>query len=401
MPISAYELYRSVAELLRAMHLVQPSDLAAAVNLSVRPLEMRTTIFLVDLEQRTLRALPEPGRPTPEPLPVDAGLWGEAFINVRTTAAPDREDQLWVPIVDGTERLGVAELVFPGPVSVDDPDLHRGLSALAGLIGHMIMAKSAYGDTLRAWRRSRPMSVEGELLWRNLPPLTFATEDVTIAAIVEPTYEIGGDAFDYAVDNDHARLALFDAVGHGLTASLTTVLTLAAVRSARSNGADLVSAARAADEALTGQFGDVRYTTAVLADLDLRTGLLQYVNAGHPAPVLIRAGRAVAQLEERRRMPLGVPDDRPVVSEYQLRQGDRLLLYTDGVIEARSPDGRQFGLDRLIAEAERHSAEGLLAPEVVRRLAHGIFDRRHGQPQDDATLMLVEWAEHAGAKMVP
>lgn len=401
MAIPASDLYRSIADLLRATHLVQPSALAAAVNRAVQPLGMRLTIFLVDLEQRNLRALPETGEPVSDPIPVRAGLPGDAFMTVRILAPPDRGDLLWVPIVDGTERLGVAKVVFPEAVSVDDSELHLGLTALAGLIGHMIMTKSAYGDSLRALRRSRPMSTEGELLWRNLPPLTFATDDVTIAAVLEPTYEIGGDAFDYAVDHDHARLGIFDAVGHGLTACLTTVVTLAAVRSARSSGADLVSTAIAADQALTSQFDDLRYTTGVLADLDLRTGLLRYVNAGHPAPVLIRAGQAVTQLDERRRMPLGLSDSRPVVAEYQMRRGDRLLLYTDGITEARSRDGGQFGVDRLIELAERHSASGLLAPEVLRRLAHAILDDPNGQLQDDATLMIIEWAAGSGTGMIP
>lgn len=401
MAIPASDLYRSIADLLKASHLAQPSALAAAVEAAVRPLGIRVTVFLVDLEQRHLRTLPETGVPAGEPIPVDRGIPGEAFVTVRILADPERDDLLWVPVVDGTERLGVARFTFPDPVSVEDPDLHLGLTALAGLIGHMIISKSAYGDTLRALRRSRPMSTEGELLWRNLPPLTFATDDVAISAVLEPTYEIGGDAFDYAVDENHARLGLFDAVGHGLTACLTAVLTLAAVRSARSNGADLVSAAQAADQALTSQFDDLRYTTAVLADLDLTTGLLRYVNAGHPAPVLIRDGRVVARLEEQRRMPLGLSDPRPAVAEYAMRRGDRLLLYSDGITEARGADGEPFGLNRLIDLAERHSAGGLVVPEVLRRIGHAVLAHQHGELQDDATLMIVEWATPAGPAMVP
>jgi serine phosphatase RsbU (regulator of sigma subunit) len=303
--------------------------------------------------------------------------------------------------VDGTERLGVAGIVLPDAGLVDDPEIHLGLTAIVGLIGHLIVAKSVYGDIFRRVRRSRPMSTEGELLWHNIPPLTFATDKVAISAVLEPCYQVGGDAFDYAVDNDHAQLEIFDAVGHGLSAGLTAVLTLAAVRAARSRGADLIEMGAAADEALTSQFDDLRYTTAVLADLDLRTGLLRYLNAGHHAPVLIRDGKAVARLDEQRRMPLGLVDPRPATSQHQLEPGDRLLLFTDGITEAHSPEGGAFGLDRLIALAEEHSVGGPPVPEVLRRLSHAVLDHQRGHLDDDATLMIVEWATAAGDRMIP
>jgi serine phosphatase RsbU (regulator of sigma subunit) len=303
--------------------------------------------------------------------------------------------------VDGTERLGVADVHLPAEMSADDPPVRAGVAALVGLVGHLVMAKSAYGDSLRVARRSRPMSTEGELLWRNLPPLTFATEDLVITAVLEPCYQVGGDAFDYAVDDDVARLAIFDAVGHGLRAGLTSVLTLAATRSARTGGADLNEMAAAADAALTSQFDDVRYTTAFLAELNLDDGLLRYVNAGHPAPVLLRGGRAVAELDSGRRMPLGLGDSAPVLSEYPLQEGDRILLYTDGITEARDEDGSLFGVDRLIDLAERNLAEGRSLPETLRRVSHAVLDHQHHARQDDATLMLVEWAAHAGHRVRP
>lgn len=395
------DLYRALGDFITAGHLVQPSAIADTVNESLRPLGIRCRIFLVDLEQRALRVLPEAGTAMPEPLPVEGSLAGEAFMTMRMRRPPERPDLLWVPVMDGTERLGVAELTVPVDLPVDDADTHAALTAMTGLLGHLIQAKTSYGDTLRTVRRSRPMSIQGELLWQNLPPLTFATDNVVISALLEPCYEVGGDSFDYAVDNDVVHLEIFDAVGHGLTAGLTTVLTLAAVRAARSRGGDLVDLALAGDEALTSQFSDLRYTSAVLAELEIRTGLLRYLNAGHPAPVVIRGGRAVAYLDKRRRMPLGLSDPQSAVAEYQLEPGDRLLLYSDGVTEAHVPGGPQFGLDRLIELAERHIADGLPAPETLRRVTRAVVDRQNGQLNDDATLMMVDWTPAAGPRILP
>ena len=84
---------------------------------------------------------------------------------------------------------------------------------VAGLVGHLVSAKSVYGDSLAQARRSRPMTPAAELIWQMLPPLTFATEQIVLAAVLEPCYEVGGDAFDYAVDGPLARFGVFDAVG--------------------------------------------------------------------------------------------------------------------------------------------------------------------------------------------
>jgi serine phosphatase RsbU (regulator of sigma subunit) len=73
----------------------------------------------------------------------------------------------------------------------------------------------------------------------------------------------------------------------------------------------------------------------------------------------------------------------------------------DGITEARGPDGAQFGLDRLIELAERHSVSGLPGPEVLRRPSHAVLDHQHGQRHDDATLTIVKWRPLAGLRIVP
>lgn len=75
----------------------------------------------------------------------------------------------------------------------------------------------------------------------------------------------------------------------------------------------------------------------------------------------------------------------------QLEPGDRLLLYTDGIVEALTPDGERFGLDRFADFVIRREADGVSAPETLRRLIHSILSYQRGQLQDDATVMLVEW----------
>jgi anti-anti-sigma factor len=382
------------ATLLRSSRLIPPSGVADAINEAVAPIGIEVTVYLVDREQLALRALPRSGKPLPDPIPIDTTLPGRAFTTGQLVQSPNEPERVWLMALDGSDRLGVLEVLLPSRLPADDQTVRDGLELLATVVGHMLVTKTPYGDTVRVTRRSKPMSPGGELLWRALPPLTCATADMVLAAVLEPCYEVGGDAFDYAVDDDLLRVGIFDAVGHGLAAALTSTLTLAATRAARTTGLDLPAVAAAADDAITGQFHDLRYATAILAELNLATGVLRYVNAGHPPAVLMRDGKVVASLDGAGRTPLGLPDQAPV-AEQHLQPGDRLLFYTDGITEARDAAGRFFGLSRLLDLAERHSAAGLPAPETLRRLAHAVLDHQQGRLDDDATLVIVEWSPDA------
>ncbi|MFC9282250.1 PP2C family protein-serine/threonine phosphatase [Streptomyces collinus] len=135
--------------------------------------------------------------------------------------------------------------------------------------------------------------------------------------------------------------------------------------------------------------------TGVFAYLDLGTGKLEWVNAGHPPPLLIRAHHVVPRaLEACGELPLGLgPGYQPsrTVHQAQLEPGDRVRIHTDGVTEARSVNGRPFGEDQLVDFVTRALAAGDPAPEALRRLVHAILEHHHGQLHDDATIILAAW----------
>ncbi len=124
-----------------------------------------------------------------------------------------------------------------------------------------------------------------------LPPLTSTGKHVGIACVLEPAYEVAGDAFDYAVNAGVLHLGIFDAMGHGLEASRMASLTVAAYRWARRRDLDLPETFRAMDEALSAEFGEEQFVTAQFGTLDPERGTLRWLNAGHPAPLLLRRGR--------------------------------------------------------------------------------------------------------------
>jgi phosphoserine phosphatase RsbU/P len=390
----------ALSDLLDRSHLFQPDQLADAVADVMSPLGMCTTIYLVDDEQHALHAVPQRDRAALEPIGLDGSVAGRVFCLVEIMPAGSG-DGWWVPIVNGTDRLGVIEFTFADGLDVHDDVTRKRCETMAGLVGHLITVTAPKGDFLFQVRRSRPMSTGAELLSAMLPPLTASCERLALSAILEPCYDVGGDGFDYAIDGPIARMVILDAVGRGLQAGITCTVAMAAIRAARRAGHGLYAQARAVDTAILQQFPGARFATAILAELDMDTGTLRYLNAGHPPPLLLRAGHVVRELAAGRRLPLGLDDAEAKVAEETMEPGDRLLLYTDGVTEARDAAGNMFGTQRLIDHAERHAAAGLPAAETLRRLAHAVATHHDGPAADDATLLLADWSRDAAQRTLP
>jgi hypothetical protein len=431
----------ALADLLQQSHLLRPDSIEEVFAAAVRPLGIaEVRVYLADLQQRQLEPLPAPDGRNTDSLAIDSTLAGYAFrtVTIQHVSAGSGGYRVWVPLVDGTERLGVLSLLAS---DIGEAMLDR-CRALASLAGLMIVAKSGYSDTYARVRRSGKMAVQAELIWGFLVPRTFATDRVLVAATLEPAYEAGGDAFDYSLRGDHLYVSIFDALGHDLAAGLLASVGVASCRSTRRAGGTLPDVVRRADNAIAGQFADIRFVTALLCDLDLSTGLFSWIPCGHPPPLLIRGNKVIKELARRPVPPLGLgsidshdkivarhpdarhpdarhpdarhpdarhpdarhPDDgdaTPVYTE-RLEPGDRVLLYTDGVTEGRSADGTPFGLDRLSDFIIRHSNDGISAPETMRRLNHAISEYQRGRLQDDATIVLVEWLpDHPERNLIP
>src|SRR4029453_2167848 len=218
---------------------------------------------------------------------------GRAFSAIAVQdAATGSGLRLWLPLLDGAERLGVLGLTVP---RVDEA-LRGRCTWLATLVAELLMTKGQYTDSYFLNRRRQPMSLAAEMQWQLLPPLTFVTPRVVIAGLLEPAYEVAGDAFDYALNGDSAHLAVIDPVGHDLTASVLAAVTLGSYRHSRRAGLDLAATYAALDQAIAPQFGGERFVTGQLGQLDCATGRLQWLNAGHPLPLLVRQAKGVDTL---------------------------------------------------------------------------------------------------------
>jgi serine phosphatase RsbU (regulator of sigma subunit) len=384
-------------ELLEGSHLMAPDELSDLVLQAAAHLGANdAALYLVDYEQQFLTPFEVAGRKPREVQSVEGTVAGRAFQRVEphdVASTPD-ERRVCLPLLDGVERLGVLELLLPGSEPLPAQSVHL-LGQFAHLIAELVLSNCQYTDSYEWIRRRRPMTLPAEMQHGLLPPLTFGTDRIVISGLLAPAYEVGGDAFDYGLNGNIAHVAVFDAVGHGLHASLLANLAVSCYRNSRRAGLPLEACVAEIDAALADGFGVERYVTAVIGQLDVDTGLFRWVNAGHPAPMLLRDGQLVKELHCEPALPLGMGGlgGSPTyeVCEESLQPGDRLLLVTDGVDEARTEDGSFFGRDRLAEFAAKELASGLPTPEVMRRLQAAILRYQTGQLQDDATTLFVEW----------
>jgi serine phosphatase RsbU (regulator of sigma subunit) len=390
-----------IRALVRASHHLPADRLGTAVADHARGLGAHSAVvYLADYAQHVLLPIVGEGVPGRQELSIDGSLAGRAFRRVdpvRSTP-PDEPGTVWLPLLDGAERIGVLELAVPAEVP---PTFDEDARAFASLVAELVVTRDAYSDVFSRLRRRRPLSLAAEIQWELLPPLTYASDRVVVTGSLEPTYEIGGDTFDYAVNGPLVDLVVLDAVGHGLPAALLATAAVGAYRHARRTGADLPGIAAAMDAVVAGQFPGSRFATAAVARLDLDTGLLRWVNCGHPDPLLVRDGVPLRPPACRPARPLGLLVAEPGVCEVQLRPGDRVLLYTDGVVEARSPDGEFFGEERLADLVVRAELAGDPPPETMRRLMGSVMEHQAGQLQDDASIVMVEWRTGREAQLHP
>jgi serine phosphatase RsbU (regulator of sigma subunit) len=357
-----------IRSLLRASHHLRADQLGPIVSSHVPLMGARdAVVYLADYEQQRLQPLTGEGVPIRPPLALDESVAGQAYrrVEVLRSSAEDGTTRLWVPLLDGSERAGVMEFVVDGTSS---DAFEAEARFFASLVAELTVTRDLYSDVLAKVRRSRPMTVAAEIQWELLPPLTFGTERIVITGSLEPAYEIGGDTFDYAVNDGTADLMVLDAVGHGLPAALLATAAIGAYRSGRRREKSLPEIAALMDRVIAQQFPGSRFATAVLAQLDLETGVLRWVNAGHPEPLIVREHGLVYPPRCPSALPLGLQHGPAQECSVELRDGDRVLLYTDGIVEARSPAGEFFGEERLADFVVRADAAGDPPPETLRRL---------------------------------
>ena len=237
-------------------------------------------------------------------------------------------------------------------------------------------------------------NIQSALLPRGTPPVA----GLDIAVRYEPMRSIGGDMYDFVVDGSQLGVLVADVTGHGVPAALIASMAKVAFSSQAAAAASPGRLIAGMNRALCGQFRG-QFVTATYMHIDPAAHRVRYTNAGHPPPLLWRkATREAAELAGGGVLMGFDADEGYATGEARIEDGDRLVLYTDGVLEVADGTGEFFGDDGLKAFVERH--EALSAEEFAGALLAHLRERTSGRRagrgfDDDVTLAVVDVREQA------
>jgi sigma-B regulation protein RsbU (phosphoserine phosphatase) len=293
--------------------------------------------------------------------------------------------------------LGVADKVF-GIIYADSPiaegrfteDHLKLLTTLASVAAIRVENARLLESQLQQERLERELQLAMEIQQRFQPTAPPTVPGYELQGISFPCYEIGGDYYDF-IEREDGRLviALGDVSGKGTAAALLMSSLHAAVHAQAGSHETLVETISAVNRYLADNIPPNRFVTLFYAELDPASGTLSFLNAGHNPPLIVHAAGTVEQLASGG-LPLGIKRD----AEYregrtQLQLGDVLVIYSDGVTEAASPSGEEFGPTRLYEVVSRNidaSAAG-----VRDRIESALTKFSQGtQAADDITLVIVK-----------
>lgn len=357
-----------------AIHMVNPrtSLLEARALSGVFPPPFEINLDQVGLEQDATLHLAQMVRDTP--IPLGKGLIGEAAVLGNSILVEDAEldsriprialpflkirTMMVVPMRFGNRSIGVMTLVNRtngGRFALADLNLAQALAAQASVPIHY----AGIQETLEEKRQmDRDMQIAQQIQNSLLPRQLPSYPSVELAALTHPAMEIGGDYYDViAIDERHIGLAIADVSGKGIGGALMMAVCRGFMRENAENVYDPATMLSNLNKSLSSNLADDMFISMLYMVLNLETHLLSFARAGHEAPIIIRNGTHKAEQIETSGMAIGLVDNEIFgkaieTRNIDLKPGDLVVTYTDGITEAMNSAGAEWGKENLIRVAE-------------------------------------------------
>jgi hypothetical protein len=296
---------------------------------------------------------------------------------------------VYLPVSARGERLGVLRC-SPAP---DDPEIRGELAEIATMVAHELQSAGAGTDRYTVAARTRRLTLAAEMQWELLPGRSRIRPSFSLAGQLEPSYAVRGDSFDWAEHKGRLSLTVVNGMGDGVQAASLTSLATYALRNARRAGISLADQAALADQAVFALHRGAVHVSALMLELDLRSGELLAVDAGSPRLLLLRDG-AVHDQEMEAQFPLGMFEDSEYRTQrFELRTADRLMVVSDGISDAVAESGRygEAALHRFLRRTRS------MAPLQAVRSLLGDLRTFLGDAdlEDDAVAVCLDWTASA------
>ncbi len=300
------------------------------------------------------------------------------------------------PEMDEDEQLGLLTQVLRS-MSSRITDQHSRLTQMVAELQEAIVTKTKLAGLQQELEIARRL--QSSILPKILPP----RDDVEIAGYMAPALEVGGDFYDFFfVDEDRVGVVIADVSGKGIPAALFMAISRSLVKAGAQSMKEPGLAINRVNEVMATENDEMMFVTLFYGVLDLRTGRLDFVNAGHNLPYLRHADGGVEGVGRMGDIPLAVMEGFEFAEDHcQLQPGDLLLLYTDGVTEAFNMAEEAYGEARLEAVLAELPSQASCAEAL--KTVTGSVSRFIGEapPSDDLTMLALKWHPPEGAEGEP
>jgi len=283
---------------------------------------------------------------------------------------------------------------------------HSNRSEVGGLARAFLYMEGELRDNIRALLETTRAKerIESELniaqeIQRGLLPKIFPPfpecPHIDLHAALYPARHVGGDLFDfYFLDEHRLCFTVGDVADKGVPSALFMAITKTLVKSASSQDADPARMMQRVNNDLSADNPSAMFVTLLIGVLDIRTGMVEYVNAGQNPPIVVSSATGEARfLKDVSGPAAGAVEDVPYRHlKLQLAPGDMLIVYTDGITEAMSPGKLEYGNERLLRLSG--DLKGKSAANIVSSVVEDVRVHSDGATQsDDITILCLSWNE--------